>query len=290
MASCPCCESEIVGSATLQACFPYPVVELRSAVSSLLGLAAASRPLVCSMAFPPGITAEGATPKNGGEMVNFGVHHLPFPVAHQRLKSGGRSLHFLPLQARRAVQRGATLGTAPPRLSQPTRGIRANPCPIRLSRQGPDHSSEKSPSEREALWWSKTCATWCATYVRHPLFVRWTPIRRHVLDPRRRKSSIISRPFEAGFSCSHWTTFSMPTSKPPWRSTVSCPRNPRALPARLGFPGPWHARAPRNASCTDFRLRDRRSRHLWGNRNSRLAQWSPFGRGQPSRRNCSVRP
>ena len=43
--------------------------------------------------------------------------------------------------------------------SQPTRGIRANPLPIRLSRQGPDHSSEGAPSEREALWLSKTCAT-----------------------------------------------------------------------------------------------------------------------------------
>ena len=51
----------------------------------------------------------------------------------------------------------------------------------------------------------------------------------------------------------------MTTSKPPWPSTVSCLRNPRALPGRLGFPGPWHARTPRNASCTDFRLWDRRS-------------------------------
>ena len=103
----------------------------------------------------------------------------------------------------------------------------------------------------------------------HPPFVRWPPIRRHVLDPRRRKSSIISRPLEAGFSCSHWSIFSMTTSKPPWRSTVSCPRNPRALPGRLPFPGPWHARTPRNASCTDFRLRDRRSLHLHRSRAAR---------------------
>ena len=98
--------------------------------------------------------------------------------------------------------------------------------------------------------------------MRHPPFVRWPPIRRHVLDPGRRKSSIISRPLEAGFSCSHGTIFSMTTSKPPWRSTVSCPRNPRALPGRLPFPAAWHTRTPRNASCTDFRLRDRRSLHL----------------------------
>ena len=36
-------------------------------------------------------------------------------------------------------------------------------------------------------------ATSCATYVRHPPFVSGPSIRRHVLDPRRRNSSIISR-------------------------------------------------------------------------------------------------
>ena len=86
--------------------------------------------------------------------------------------------------------------------------------------------------------------------------------------------SIISRPLEAGFFCSHWTIFSMTTSRPSSRSTVSCPLNPRALPGRLRFPGRWHSRAPRNASWTDSPLRDRRSRRLWGNRNGRLAQRS----------------
>ena len=62
----------------------------------------------------------------------------------------------------------------------------------------------------------------------------------------------MSSPFEAGFSCSHWTTFSMTTSKPPWRSTVSCPLIPRALPGRLPFPGPWHARALQNPLLDRF--------------------------------------
>ena len=66
----------------------------------------------------------------------------PCPVAHQRRKTGGRSLHFLTVQARRTVRRGDTPGAVPPRLSQPTRGIRANPLPIRHSRQGSDHNSE----------------------------------------------------------------------------------------------------------------------------------------------------
>ena len=68
----------------------------------------------------------------------------PCPVAHQRQKAWGRSLHFLPLPARRTGRRGATPGGGPPRVSQPTRGIRANPRPIRLSRQGPDHNGEDS--------------------------------------------------------------------------------------------------------------------------------------------------
>ena len=55
------------------------------------------------------------------------------------------------------------------------------------------------------------------------------------------------------------------------RLTASCPPlNPRALPGRLDFLTPWHTRTPRNASWTNFPLRDRRSRRLWGNRIGRL--------------------
>ena len=82
-------------------------------------------------------------------------------------------------------------------------------------------TARATPSESGVLGLLKGRATTCATYVRHPPFVRWSPIRRHVLDPRRRKSSIMSRPFEAGFSCSHWTIFSMTRSRLAWRSTVS---------------------------------------------------------------------
>ena len=74
---------------------------------------------------------------------------------------------------------------------------------------------------------------------------------------------------------------------------VLTPLNPRALPGRLDFLTPWHSRAPRNASWTDFPLRDRRSRRLWGNRNGRLAQRSrgrhPVRANRPDR-NCSIKP
>ena len=53
---------------------------------------------------------------------------------------------------------------------------------------------------------------------------------------------------------------------------VLTPESASFAGGRLKFPGPWHAGTPRNASCTDFPLRDRRSRRLWGNRNGRLAQ------------------
>ena len=89
-------------------------------------------------------------------------------------------------------------------------------------------TARTSPSERGALGLLKGRATSCATYARHPPSERWPPIRRHGLDPQRRKSSIISRPLEAGFSCSYWTIFSMTTSKPSWRSTVSQPASAMA--------------------------------------------------------------
>ena len=46
-------------------------------------------------AFPQGITVEGATPKRGGVVVDFGVHHLPLPGAAPAVKKGG-SLPPLP--------------------------------------------------------------------------------------------------------------------------------------------------------------------------------------------------
>ena len=92
-----------------------------------------------------------------------------------------------------------------------------------------DHNGEGAPSERKALGWLKSRAT----HVRHRGFFGGALVRLHRLDPQRRKSSIISRPLEAGFSCSRWTIFSMTTSRPPWPSTVSWPLNPRALPGAV---------------------------------------------------------
>jgi len=53
-----------------------------------------------------------------------------------------------------------------------------------------------------------------------------SPIRRNLLDPRRRKSTNTSRPLAVGLSWFYGTIFSMTTSKPPSSATVSCPLNP----------------------------------------------------------------
>ena len=113
---------------------------------------------------------------------------------------------------------GLARGSAP---SNPDRG-EFPPVPHhprRVSGMLSTTTARASPSERKALWLLKSPATW----TRHRGYFGGALVCLHRLDPQRRKSSSIPRPFEAGFSCSHWTIFSMTTSKPPWRSPVSCP-------------------------------------------------------------------
>ena len=54
-----------------------------------------------------------------------------------------------------------------------------------------------------------------------PRSERVTPLRRHLLDPQRRKSSIIPGPLVEADCSSTWSTFTTTASKPPWRSMVS---------------------------------------------------------------------
>ena len=127
-------------------------------------------------------------------------HPLTSPVPHQRPKKGGRSLHHLPSRAaRRWVARGGTR-VAQPRFAYPQRmrEIRVVPRPMRRFGKVPHHNGEGAPSERKALWVSKACTTWLS----HPWSERGTPIRRHLLDPQRRKSSIIPRSWGEPVSCS----------------------------------------------------------------------------------------
>ena len=165
------------------------------------------------------------------------------PPRRGGVSGGPKGGPLTPPRCRTSGQKGGVApSTSSPSRVAPRRGVRGGdtrcrrptglypigfgqsvPTPVQCGFPGTawTTTARTSPSESGALGLLKGRATTCATYVRHPPFVRWSPIRRHVLDPRRRKSSIIPRPLEAGFSCSHWTIFSMTTSRLAWRSTVS---------------------------------------------------------------------
>ena len=96
-----------------------------------------------------------------------------------------------------------------------------------------------------------------------------------------------------------WPADKQPSSGKPWLMPIGVlsPESASFAGGCLRFPGPSHARAPRNPSLDRFPSQGTAGpRRLWGNRNSRLAQWSPFGQGQLSRlatgsaSNCSVEP
>ena len=136
--------------------------------------------------------------------MDFGVHHLPLPGGAPAPKIGGS---LPPLPPPPVWRHDAPCEGVDTRCRRPTglypigfgqsvqpasnAGFRAQPGPQRRG---------AAPSESGALGLLKGRATSCATYVRHPPFVSGPPIRRHVLDPRRRKSSIISRPLEAAMA------------------------------------------------------------------------------------------
>ena len=96
-------------------------------------------------AFPPGITVEGATPKTRGGRVARGLATFPPARGAPAAKMRG-SLPPLPPLLCGATTRRARRGRAVPAphypLPQRTRGIRANPLPMRLSGHNLDHTGE----------------------------------------------------------------------------------------------------------------------------------------------------
>ncbi len=99
---------------------------------------------------------------------------------------------------RAARRRPGERGTheAQPRfaLSHQTREIRVVPRLMRRFGKASNHSGEETPSERKALWLSKVCTI----QVNNLVSVEYSPIQRHLLDPRRRKSLIVSVPCRMG--------------------------------------------------------------------------------------------
>ena len=87
----------------------------------------------------------------------------------------------------------------------------------------------------------------------HRCFLPVSPIRRHLLDPQRRKSSIIRRPSNAGVSCSSCLIF----LRAPCRSTVSQSASEMACPRTAAS-----VLAPPGSRVVQAR-RTRRARRSW---------------------------
>ena len=109
-------------------------------------------------------------------------------------KVQGRSHHQHPLVRRAAAPGERGTHEAQPRfaLSHQTREIRVVPLLMRRFGKVSNHNGEGAPSEREALWLSKVCTI----QVNNLVSVEYSPIRRHLLDPQRRKSSTHPAPAE----------------------------------------------------------------------------------------------
>ncbi len=156
-------------------------------------------------AFPPGITVVRATPARGTRGVP-----TPVPLCPPPWRTSGQNGGALPPLPPPPVRRDdAPCEGVDTRCRRPT-GLYpigfGQSVPTRVQCGFPGTSwtttARASSSESGALGLLKGRVTSCATYARHLPSERVTPIRRHVLDPRRRKSSIISRLLEAGIFCS----------------------------------------------------------------------------------------
>ena len=202
----------------------------------------------------------GSDPRKGeGRWWILACTTSPCPVPHQRSKTGGCSLHFLPLLCGvtpRRARRGQLKPAPRYALPQRIRGIRANSLPMRIPGHSLDHNGEGSALWERSVGVVKSVRHLMRHLMRHPPFVTVSPIRRHVLDPQRRKSSIDPRPLGIGFSCSHWRIFFTTALKQPWRSRVSQSASAMACrsPAASVFP------AARSRVVQDWRRRRVRSR------------------------------
>ena len=94
---------------------------------------------------PAGLTVEGATPDGEGRWCEHSGAPSPLPGGASAAKKMGRSLHQHPLPCG-APTRRAMRGTRRPTpycpLPRRTLGIRANPRPMRISRNSLDHNGE----------------------------------------------------------------------------------------------------------------------------------------------------
>ncbi len=124
-------------------------------------------------------------------MVNFGVHHLPLPGGAPAPKNRGSLPPLPPRPVRRHDAPGEARTTQAGAALRFTAEDSGNPC---QPASNADSRAQPGPQRRglcplivQICSCRNRAPPACAT----PRSERGTPIRRHVLDPRRRKSSII---------------------------------------------------------------------------------------------------
>ena len=132
------------------------------------------------------------------------------PFTPTRCRTSGQKRGVAPSTSTPLVRRAVAPGEggtreAKPRfaLSHGTREIRVIPRPMRRFGKVPNHNGEGRPLRERRCGGQKHVTPQCHP----PPSERVTPIRRHLLDPQRRKSSIIPGPLKFGFCCSNWLIF-----------------------------------------------------------------------------------
>ena len=133
--------------------------------------------------------------------MNCEVKRLTLSDGAPAVKKGGSLSPPAPLSCG-APARRAREGRreAQPRISysHQTREIPVVPRLMRRFGKVPNHNGEGSALREKSV----VCVEIMKRLGEHRYVVAVSPIGRHLLDPHRRKSSIIPRPVDAGVSCS----------------------------------------------------------------------------------------
>ena len=166
-------------------------------------------------AFPQGSLWRERPPFKGRVKVSFCVS----PFTPTQCRTSGQKRGVAPSTSTPLVRRAVAPGEGGTREAQPrfalshgTREIRVIPCPHAAFRKSPEPQRRGVRPLRERRCGGQEHVT---PQCHPPPSERVTPIRRHLLDPQRRKSSIIPGPLKFGFCCSNWWIFLMAASRPP---------------------------------------------------------------------------
>ena len=165
----------------------------------------------------------GSDPARGGLIARHCTRRLTLAGDAPAVKKGGVAPSTsTPLVLRAVPPDGRGTREAQPRFALPRWGreIRLIPRPMGRSQKVLNYNREEPPSARKASWLLNARATW----TRHRGFLGGALVCLHVLDPQRRKSSIIPGSLCESVSCSDSSsrlrrTGSRPVFPNGWRRT-----------------------------------------------------------------------